>query len=248
MELVYKHCYGSTPGASFASPYTGHPTEQGTQLSLLAFSLDVTQQVLHKYSVSTAGMQKCGLFLLYHPLPYPLPAPRKCPEGRVQGSIRTHPLVSPWQLQGVCSLLFRLCLRSWHCLPGERIFHSRPEVDTPHSSVLCRTAVWDTREARNGTGRMELEMSKQRAAPNGFLHYLTHSLSRNMMKEIKRRAQFFLKKANISCFRVRTLYVKNEWVEKYAMDLNNINETLNLHLSLCSIDLPGENFRICYRS
>lgn len=25
------------------------------------------------------------------------------------------------------------------------------------------------------------------------------------------------------------------------MDLNNINETLNLHLSLCSIDLPGEN-------
>lgn len=192
MELLYQHCYGSTPGASFASPYTGHPTEQGTQLSLLAFSLDDTQQVLHKYSVSTAGMQKCGLFLLYHPLPSPLPAPHKCPEGRVQGSIRTHPLGSPGQLQGVCSLLFRLCLRSWHCLPGERIFHSRPEVDTPHSSVLCRTAVWDTREARNGTGRMELEMSKQRAAPNRFLHYLTHSLSRNMMKEIKRRAQFFL--------------------------------------------------------
>lgn len=84
MELLYQHGYGSTPGASFASPNTGHLTEQGTQPSLLAFSLDVTQQVLHEYSVSTAGMRKCGLFLLYHPLPSPLPLPLPLPHANVQ--------------------------------------------------------------------------------------------------------------------------------------------------------------------
>lgn len=209
MELLHQHCYGSTPGASLASPYTGHPTEQGTQLSLLAFSLDVTQQVLHKYSVSTAGMQKCGFFLLYHP---PLPPPMQMSRRQSAGEYPDTPICVPLTTAGSLLSAVQAVSEVLTSSPRERIFHSRRlEVDTPHSSVLCRTAVWDTREARNETGRMELEVSKQRAAPNRFLQYLTHSLSRKIMKEIKRRGQFFLKQTNItSIFRARTLNMRNE--------------------------------------
>lgn len=78
----------SFPSESFASSYRGSPTEQEMTLSLLVLSLEVTQQMLHKYSVNTAGMKKCDLFHLYH-------APRTCPDGRVQGNALTHPFVAP---------------------------------------------------------------------------------------------------------------------------------------------------------